>query len=428
MDDYRITQENEQALLGALLLDNTAIGDVEGLLSKDDFYFQDNQIIYSAIVYKYACGHRVDPLTLASYLRENGKIKQVGGASYISSLIDEVPDIASAGHYADQIKSFSLARKMRSMASTIINNLEKMSPADVIDQSLGSILQIAETATDSNQVQVGSVVDAVVDNIIKVMDGEKKDKWVSTGYLQMDRVLLGLKPGEMIVLAARPSFGKTALATNIAINVAMRGEPVLFFSLEMPKEKVVLRILSCMTRIPYRRIESKSLSKDDIEKIRSARDKLRTVPLIIDDSSTQTLSSIRTKCRRQYVRSGLALVVLDYLQLACSDPEDRGQVSMWSKGLKAIGRDIGVTMLPVAQLSRYVEHRDDKRPVLADLRGSGQIEQDADVVMFIWHRDKNLLHKVVSVDKNRNGPLAEIEYRFNNSITLFEEMPIEVPE
>lgn len=424
MDDYRFTQENEQAILSALLTDNTLIGEVEGLLSKDDFYFENHKQIYSSIIYLYACGKQADVLTVTSHLRENGSLKRCGGASYISEMSESMPDIVGASSYAEQVKKLSLDRSLRKLSTEIVNGLDKSSPSDVIDSSLASLIKISERSTDSNQVAVGTVVDRVVDSIITAIETKQHQEYVSTGYPQMDRVLLGLKPQEMIVLAARPSYGKTALATNIAMNVAMSNNPVMFFSIEMSREKVVLRILSAMTGIPYRRIESRLLKSEELEKIRTARDKLRTVPLIIDDSSHQTLSSIRTKCRRQMVRGGLSLVIIDYLQLACSDPEDRGEVSMWSKGIKSIAKDLGVTMLPIAQLSRYVEHRDDKRPVLADLRGSGQIEQDADVVMFIWHRGSSSLNKIVSVDKNRNGPLAEIEYKFNNAITLFEEMPI----
>jgi replicative DNA helicase len=226
----------------------------------------------------------------------------------------------------------------------------------------------------------------------------------------------------MHVIAARPSIGKTALATCIAYNMAKAGEPVMFFSLEMGRRPLTRRILSVETGIPYKTLEAGNLSEERIERLRAARDKFRTIPFIIDDNSTPTLGSIRTKVRRQQAKTGLKAFFFDYLQLACKDQEDRGEISMWSRGLRAIAKDLGIVFVPIVQLSRYPDHRDDPRPKKADLKGSSQIEQDADTISFLFHKDDtNKLWTTWYVDKHRNGPCGDIELEFQNRTTLFRE-------
>lgn len=419
---FNATQETETALLGALLSDNSLVGEVEGIITQEDFFFERNKLIYGAILYKYACGEAADIITTSSYLRETGRLETVGGATYVSELVDAIPDVANASYYAEEIKKLALARSLSQLSSKIGLDLERMSPVDIIDDSMARLMALSESSTDSNQVTIGEMLNAEVDYLINLSGEGEKDDTVLTGYHKFDIMTGGLKPGEMHVIAARPSLGKTALATCIALNIAKSGRPVMLFSLEMGRRSILRRILAMESGIPYRSLEDGTFSEEQVERLRISRDKLRTVPLIIDDNSTPTLGSIRTKVRRQMARTGLGAFVFDYLQLACGDQEDRGEISMWSRGLRAIAKDIGVTFLPVAQLSRYVEHRDDPRPKLADLRGSGQIEQDADTVSFLFNKDQsNKLWTTWYLAKQRNGPCGDIELEFQNRTTLFKE-------
>lgn len=426
MDDYTITDEAESAVLGSLIADNSLVGDVESILKPEDFFFERNRVLYQAVLYKYACGEPVDIITLLSYLREGGKLDSVGGASKLSELLDAAPDITNVIGYADVVKKMSLSRGLKKLSNHITACLETQPPSEVIDEAMSSIIKLSEQATDSNQVNIGSLADAEVEYLISILGGEKPEPKLLTHYRRVDKMLGGLKAGEMVIVAARPSLGKTAFVSNIALNIAKDNKPVLFFSLEMGRKQLIRRALSMETGIPYSAIEEGSMSDTRIEKMRIARDKLRTIPLIIDDSSQQTLASIRTKARRQQAKGGLSVVIVDYLQLCCKDPEDRTEIAMWSKGLRSIAKDLGITIIPIAQLSRYVEHRDDTRPVLADLKGSGQMEQDADVIAFLFNKDPhNRLWTTFYVAKHRNGPCGDIEFDFENSTTVFKERMID---
>lgn len=428
MDDYQEADETECSVLGALITDNSLVGDVEPILKPEDFFFERNRIVYSAILHKYACGEPLDVITLVSYLRERGKLDSVGGASRVSELIDAFWDVTNAVSYAEIVKKMSLSRGLKKIASTIESELEQSPPYEVIDTSMSMLIKLSEQSTDSNQINIGDLASAEVDYLISILGGAKPEDTTKTRFQQFDRMLGGLKPGEMVIVAARPSVGKTAFATNIALNIAKDNRPVMFFSLEMGRKQLIRRTLSVETGIPYRAIEEGSMSDVRIEKMRIARDKLRTIPLIIDDSSQQTLATIRTKARRQLAKGGLNVIIVDYLQLCCKNPEDREEISMWSKGLRSIAKDLGVTVIPIAQLSRFVEHRDDNRPVLADLKGSSQMEQDADVIAFLFNKDpRNKLWTTLYVAKQRNGPCGDVEFDFENSTTSFKERPVDDP-
>ena len=426
MDDYTMADDAESAVLGALIADNTLVGDVESILKPDDFFFERNRVLYSAILYKYACGEALDIITLSAYLREGGKLDSVGGITKLSELIDATPDVANATQYADTVKRMALSRGLRGLSRQIENDLDRNAPQAVIDNSLATLIQLSEQATDSNQIHIGDLANVEVDYLISILGGAKPDDFTRTRFKQVDKILGGLKSGEMVIIAARPSIGKTAFATNIALNIAKDNRPVMFFSLEMGRKQLIRRTLSIETNIPYRAIEEGSMSDVRIEKLRIARDKLRTIPLIIDDSSQQTLATIRTKARRQLAKGGLNVIIVDYLQLCCKDPEDRAEIAMWSKGLRSIAKDLGVTIIPIAQLSRFVEHRDDNRPVLSDLKGSSQMEQDADVIAFLFNKDpRNKLWTTLYVAKQRNGPCGDVEFDFENLTTTFKERPVD---
>lgn len=428
MDDYAIADEAECAVLGSLIADNSLVGDVESILRSEDFFFERNRVLYQTILYKYACGEPLDIVTLVSYLREGGKLDSVGGASRISELLDVPADVANAVHYADTIKKMSLARGIKRLSQQLTIDLESNPPQTVIDNGMASLIKLSEQSTDSNQVNIGDLANAEVDYLISILGGAKPDVHTKTGYKQLDKILGGLKPGEMAILAARPSIGKTAFAINIGLNIAKDNHPVMFFSLEMGRKALIRRTLSIETGISYRAIEEGTMSDTRIEKMRIARDKLRTIPLIIDDTSQQTLATIRTKARRQLAKGGLSVIIVDYLQLCCKNPEDREEIAMWSKGLRSIAKDLGVTIIPIAQLSRFVEHRDDNRPVLADLKGSSQMEQDADVIAFLFNKDPhNRLWTTLYVAKQRNGPCGDVEFDFENSTTAFKERPVDDP-
>ncbi len=428
VDDYTMADDAECAVLGALIADNTLVGDVESLLRPNDFFFERNRVLYSAILYKYAMGEALDIITLSSYLREGGKLDSIGGISKLSELIDSTPDTANAAQYADTVKRMALSRGLRGLSKQIEADLNSNPPQVVIDNSLSSLIRLSEQSTDSNQMNIGDLANAEVDYLISILGGAKPEDTTKIGYKQLDRILGGLKPGEMFILAARPSIGKTAFGINAALNIAKDNRPVMFFSLEMGRKALIRRALSIETGIPYRAIEEGSMSDVRIEKMRVARDKLRTIPLIIDDTSQQTLATIRTKARRQLAKGGLSVIIVDYLQLCCKNPEDREEIAMWSKGLRSIAKDLGVTILPIAQLSRFVEHRDDNRPILADLKGSSQMEQDADVIAFLFNKDPhNRLWTTLYVAKQRNGPCGDVEFDFENLTTAFKERPVDDP-
>jgi len=421
-DEYRMIEEAEQAVIGAMLASNDLIGEVTSIIKREDFFFERHKILFSAIVYKYSLGDPVDIITIRSYLMENEKYDAVGGSVYLSTITDQVPDVANAGYYAEEVKKFSIRRHLSSLASNINKRVGLDTPYEVIDNTMAELMSIADMSVDNNQVPVGDEISKEVDYLISLEDGGQKEEILGTGFKTLDAHIGGLRPGEMYVIAARPSLGKTAFVTNMALNISKRNVPVLFFSLEMGRRQLVRRILAQETGIAYRSIEEGLLGSSGVDRVRAARDRLRTVPFIIDDNANQSLASIRTKCRRQQARSGLGLIMLDYLQLAPANPEDRTEISMWSKGLRAIGKDLGVPVVAVAQLSRGVEYRDDPRPVKSDLRGSGQIEQDADVVMFLYNKDPHdTLRTTLYIAKQRNGPCGDIELSFNNETTQFVE-------
>src|SRR5271169_6302178 len=392
--------EAERSILGAILLDNNAINPAIEKLKPEDFFHDHHRRIYQQMIALGESQQAIDLVTLTEQLQRSGELESVGGAAYVSQLMDGVPHITNIEHYARIVKEKSLLRGLIHATSAIQQQaLEAEDDADaILDRAESSIFQLAEDRVRLGLVGLRDVVTESHAHISRIYEGGHRITGLSTGYDMLDNLTSGLQPSELIILAARPSMGKTAFALNIAENVGVRAnKPVAIFSLEMSKESLLLRLLSADAHIDSHKFRTGHLNQEDKAKIPRSLSHLSGAPLWIDDAGSATVVEMGAKLRRLKRDKGLSLVVVDYLQLVSG----RGrfgnrneEVSSITRGLKGLAKELKVPVLVLSQLTRAPE-REDRRPQLADLRESGAIEQDADVVMFI-HRP-NLFKKKTDV-------------------------------
>jgi len=419
------SQEAEESVVGAILLDKDAIIAVAEIIQKVDFYDEKLGNIFEACIELYEDRTPVDVLTVSQKLKEKKLLKKIGGSSYLTELVNRVPTAAHVDHYGKIVKEASVKRRLMKISSKIM----EMSFDDALNAS--ELMDEAESEVFSlSQVQVSksftAVKDALAESFDRLDELHKQSeglRGVPTGFKDLDDTLAGMQRSNLLILAARPGVGKTSLALNIAQNLAVGYKrPVAIFSLEMSKEELVDRLLVAQADIDAWRLKTGKLSEKDFTALSDAMGVLAEAPIYIDDTPALSILEMRTKIRRLQVEVGVDLLIVDYLQLARSrNLENRVQeVSEISQGLKNMARELKIPVLALSQLSRAVEQRGEKKPQLADLRESGSIEQDADVVMFLWREDDEQ-NELISLDvaKHRNGPLRSVPLYFKGDRIKF---------
>lgn len=425
----------EASLLGALLIDSEAIVKVADNVSPQDFFDKRNERIYEAIVQLYDKHEAVDVLTLSNQLKNNGHLEGVGGPSYLTELTNFVPTAAHVEQYADIVAQKAMRRRLITASREIVElgYDESKQLNELIEEAEASLFNVSQQHIKQDIISLETILAESFDRLDDLHKDKEKIRGVPTGFKDIDSTLAGFQKSDLIVLAARPSMGKTALALNFAHNVAVSAnQPVLVFSLEMSKEQLVDRLLSMESGVDAWALRTGNLTDADFEKIGQAMGTLSEAQIFIDDSPGITLSDLRTKARREAHKHPLGLIIVDYLQLMSggsrfgSDYGNRVQeISEISRGLKGVARELNVPVLALSQLSRSVENRSPQIPQLADLRESGSIEQDADVVAFIYREeyynpdtDRKKLTDIF-IKKHRNGPVGNVELYFENERQRF---------
>ena len=425
--------EAERACLGSMLLDKEAIEVAIDVLTDEDFYSEQHRIIFRTLLELYGRSTPVDIVTLTDYLRGSGELDSAGGVGYISSLLDETPTSANAEYYAKIVEQKSLLRKLIRASSGAISlcyNTEK-DAYEIVDEAEKLIFDVTERKGVRGYFPISEVIKDSITAIEKLFHRGDNYTGIPSGFKELDDLTSGFQKSEFIVVAARPSVGKTALALNIAQNVAIQQRlKVAVFTLEMSKEALMQRMLCSEARIDSQRLRKGLLRTEEWGPLTTAAGKLSEATIFIDETPGISDMQLRAKARRIQSRHGLDLVIVDYLQLMSSIRKKEGrtqEISEISRSLKALARELNIPVIALSQLSRAVETRGrDKRPILSDLRESGAIEQDADVVIFLYrdelynpHSDREGLAEII-IQKQRNGPTGTIELKFFKEITRFE--------
>jgi len=431
MADLKTPPHNDEAelsVLGAVLIDKDSIGLVSEILSPKDFYNDLNGIIYDAMLSLYEERKPIDVITLTQRLKKTKNGEKVE-SSYVSELVNSVPTAANIEHYADLVREASTKRNLISVGTQIAEKAfkEDSEISELLDKAESSIFAISQ---GHNIRGFTAIKEGLAESFDRIDELHKKGvgyRGVQTGFTDLDNILSGMQPSNLLVLAARPGQGKTAMIINIAQNMAVEQKiPVGIFSLEMSQEELVDRLLVGQADVDAWRLKTGRLTETDFTKLSQAMGELADAPIFIDDTPGITISEMRTKARRLQLEQGIKFLVVDYLQLA--DPGRRydnrvQEVSIVSQGLKNLARELKIPVLAVSQLSRAVEHRGERKPQLADLRESGAIEQDADVVMFLYRLDAEVTSNVIptklAIAKHRNGPMGEIDLLFRGDRIKF---------
>lgn len=425
--------EAEQSVLGALLVDKDAVIKVADLLRPEDFYRDDHGQIYAACLTLFEKRRPIDLITLTEEFEKQGKLADIGGASYLATLANLVPTAAHIASYGQIVKEKATLRRLISSGTTIVGlgYAEERDVDEVLDEAERTLFGVAQRYHHDQFLPIKDILAATFERIDMLHKDKGQLRGVRTGFADLDNILAGLQPSDLILLAARPSIGKTSFALSIAEYVAVEGKmPVGVFSLEQSRDQLVDRMLSSVAGVDGWKLRTGNLSDDDFPKIGHAMGVLSEAPLFIDDTPILNVMELRAKARRLQTEQGLGLIIIDYLQLiqgrpSRSDPNRVQEVSEISRSLKALARELNVPVLALSQLSRAVEQRPHKIPQLSDLRESGSLEQDADVVMFLYREDyyeqqterKNIVD--VLIRKHRNGPIGQVELFFVKEQTRF---------
>ena len=428
--------EAEESLLSAILVDNTALLEVVETLTPSDFYRTAHQKIFAAMSDLFERGEPVDVVTLNNSLKEKGQLEVVGGPAYLARLLDAVPLAVNAQHYARIVHDKAVLRRLIEKANAITKRCfqEQGGADDIIDFAEASIFEVTEKKARQAFYPLSKLIDSNIDFLEEKQKNKSLVTGVPTGFSHIDNLTSGLQNSDLIILAARPSMGKTALALNIARNAAVdAGVPVAIFSLEMSKEQLSLRLLCAEARIDSSRLRSGFFSMEDWERLTDAAGVLSAAPIFIDDSPSLSAMEVRAKARRLKMDKNIGLIIIDYLQLmqgrVSAERRDL-EISEISRSLKALAKEINLPVIALSQLNRMLEQRNDRRPRLSDLRESGALEQDADVVAFIYrdevyNKEENNPHKgtaEIILAKQRNGPIGEVRLTFLSVYTRFENM------
>lgn len=425
--------EAEQAVLGAIFLEPQAITTASEILIADDFYRAVHQRIYRAMISLYEQGEPVDVVTVTSELRDQKCLEEVGGVAYLSDLANSAPTAANIEYYSRIVEEKSILRRLIRTATKIVS--EGFSSEDEVDSILNdaekTILDVSQRKKVGAFKTIKDVLVEAYDNIELLQNRDGDITGIPTGFLELDRMTAGFQKNDLIIVAARPSVGKTAFALNIAQNVATKtDENVAIFSLEMGAEQLVMRMLCAEGNIDAQRLRTGRLEEEDWQKLTMAMGSLSNAGIYIDDTPGIRVNDIRAKCRRLKQEQGLGMILIDYLQLIQGDRGNRSEnrqqeVSEISRTLKEIARELEVPVIALSQLSRGVESRQDKRPMMSDIRESGSIEQDADIVAFLYRDDyydkesenQNIIEIIIA--KQRNGPVGTVELAFVKEYNKF---------
>jgi replicative DNA helicase len=429
--------EAEAGVLGSILLDKDAIIKVGDILHSDDFYDEKNRAIFLAMLELFEKNSSIDFLTVSNVLDIEGKLDFVGGSAYLAGLVNSVPSAAHVVHYASIVKRKGTLRRLISVAGEITNLSygEEGDIETILDSAEQKLFAVSQKYLKQNFVPLTDILHETFERLDYLHKNRGTLRGIPTGYIDLDKKLGGLQKSDLIILAARPSMGKTSLALDFARNVAVNHKiGVGLFSLEMSKDQLVDRLLSSESNVNLWKLRTGQLSDDgensDFQRIGEAMGRLAEAPIFVDDTAGASVMEIRTKARRLQSDNKIGLIVIDYLQLmqgSSYNSENRVQeVSEISRSLKSLARELNVPVLALSQLNRAVENRPDKKPMLADLRESGSIEQDADVVMFISRQDMyktndadNTNIAEITIAKHRNGPTGSIELFFDAEKTSF---------
>ncbi|NTW14934.1 MAG: replicative DNA helicase [Candidatus Moranbacteria bacterium] len=448
-DHLRIPPHNleaEQSVLGALMLDKDAIIKVADLVRPGDFYRSDHNAIYETMLELYEDREPIDVLSLANRLEEKGKLDAVGGSGYLASLVNVVPSASNVAHYAKVVQKKSLLRRLISAASEIVEMgfNEEEDVQKVLDDAEQRLFSVSQKYIKQDFMPIRSILEEAFDRIDELHKSDKNFRGVPTGFTDLDKLLSGLQNSDLIILAARPSTGKTSFALDIARQVGSLAKvPVGIFSLEMSADQLVDRMIASQAGVDLWRLRTGNLSTEgdgnDFQRIGEAIGILSEAPIFIDDTSSANIMEMRTMARRLQSEHKLGLIIIDYLQLM--EGRSRGgdnrvqEISEISRGLKQLAKELNVPIIALSQLSRAVESRPDGIPKLSDLRESGSIEQDADIVLFLYREDRvkpdtpNKGIADVIIAKHRNGPVGKISLFFDDHSAAFKNLErVHAPE
>jgi len=427
--------EAEQSILGGLMLDNTAWDKIADIIVKSDFYRKDHRIIFDGISNLIEASEACDVVTLSEYLQNKGELEAAGGLEYIATLANETPGAANAAFYAKILRERSVLRSLISAGNQISGNAylnDGREASELVDEAERLVFEIAEKGARG---RVGfehlkDVLPDTIDRIELLSKSESDITGVATGFKEFDKLTAGLQPGDLVIIAGRPSMGKTTLAVNIAENASIGSKiPTAIFSMEMPKEQLAFRMISSLGRVDQSHLRTGKFPDEDWSRINTAVQLMSDAPIYIDDTPALSPTEIRARARRLKRESGLGLIVLDYIQLmqVHGNTENRAtEISEISRSLKALSKELSVPIIALSQLNRSVESRTDKKPIMSDLRESGAIEQDADLILFIYRDEvynKDTPRKGVadiSIAKQRNGPIGSFPLTFVGRFTKFE--------
>lgn len=427
--------EAEQSVLGGIMLDAHVWDKVCDRIQSNDFYYPGHRTIFQAMQALLNRDKPLDVITLVDWLREQSKLEEVGDDTYLYELARNTPSVSNVVAYADIIRERSVLRQLIDVANAIASRAyspEGMDTVQILDEAERNVFSIAESSPSvSGPVNIKSVLTSTVDRIDQLYHSTDSVTGLPTGYTDLDQMTSGLQPADLVILAARPSMGKTSFAMNVAEHAAIKSQkPVLVFSLEMPAESLAMRMLSSLSRIDQHKIRTGNLQDDDWSRITSSIAMLSQAPMFIDDTPGLSPAEMRARARRIAKENGeIGLILVDYLQLMQMPGQSENrtlEVSEISRALKGLAKELNVPVIALSQLNRSLEQRSDKRPVMSDLRESGAIEQDADVITFIY-RDEvynedsaDMGTAEIIIAKQRNGPIGKVRLTFQGQYTRFE--------
>jgi replicative DNA helicase len=436
----------EESVLGGVLFDAHALDRVIEVLSVEDFYRESHRKIFRAMLALSEKGEPIDLITLSDLLKSRGELQDIGGATYLAELADKVPSAANIGHYARIVREKAVLRGLINVCNEITsrcyNGQEDIEP--FLDEAERLIFDVSEKRVRPSFFKMGDLIMDTIKTVEQLFERKELVTGVPTGFLDLDRLTAGLQPSDLIIVAARPSMGKTAIVLNIAQYVALHANTaVAIFSLEMSKEQLVLRMLCSEARVDNAKVRTGYLGERDFPRLAMAAGRLAEAPIYIDDTPAQNVLELRAKARRLKREANIGLLVIDYLQLmrGLTAQENRTQeLSEISRSLKSLAKELNIPVIALSQLNRQVEQRADRRPMMADIRESGAIEQDADVIMFIYRdevykpdsQDEGVAEVIIG--KQRNGPTGTVRLAFRREYTRFDnlidhmEPPSEVAE
>ncbi len=432
--------EAEQAVLGGIFIRNEVFHSLVDILTAEDFYLPAHQVLYTCFLDLYRKNAPIDLVSTAAALKDRGELETVGGASYLADLAQTVVGGANAEYYATIVRDKSLQRSLIGVCSSIISNCfdQTRSVDSLLDESEQAVFSVSERISGKNFRGTAELIEQAFDELIRRVNHKGNITGVTTGYNQLDNLTSGLQPSDLIIIAARPSMGKTAFALNIALRAATReNTPVGIYSLEMSTDQLIMRLISTQAKVELSRLRRGNLEQDDWNRLYMAAEQLKAAPIYIDDTPALTPLEMRARTRRLKAEYNIGMVMVDYLQLmrgARRTDSREQEISEISRSLKSLAKEMNIPVVALSQLNRKLEERADKRPQLSDLRESGAIEQDADVIMFIYRGEVYLSEEQkkipnphmgkaeIIIGKQRNGPTGKADLAFLSPYTAFEDL------